>query len=258
MKNQYTGKKVIWIAALLVIMAGTLAHADSPEKWREDKPCGRQLPDFQSVKLEGCLQACCGDLPTGARLCACLKSEDTGETQISLEPKGTQKKQWTIQVLPLVFGAEAFRLDSVDFNGDGREELLFGVMVSQGQGMGVQHWTLWALDGKEVSDEIQVDDYGVMSFLTCSAGHRGALLLGSRWIWGWEPGRGSGLYIAAQWYEFAYGRFFPTSSRPGIYHRYLFSLAEERGKELNKNYPRPVQWHSKRNAHLLVGPYPFD
>jgi hypothetical protein len=104
--------------------------------------------------LEGCLQAYCGDLPTGARLCACRKSEDTGETQISLETKDGPKKQWIIKIDP-PFSAGSFRLDSADLNGDGREEVLFAAMNSMSLGMYVQRWTLRAFDGNEVSNEIQ-------------------------------------------------------------------------------------------------------
>jgi hypothetical protein len=258
MKNKFNKIKPLYITILLVVLTTTLALAAESEKWRKDKPCGHQLPGLQSVKMEGCQQAYCSDLPTGARLCACLKSDETGETQISFEPKNLPKKQWTVEVFPPGFGADSFRLDSADLNADGREELLFGVMESMGQGMGVQNWKLWALDGNEVSNEINVADYGVMSFLTCSNDHKGALLLGSRWVSGWEPRRGEGLYIAAQWYELGCGSLSPTSNRPGIYHRYLSSLGEERGQEFGKDRPNPVQWYSKKNAHILVGPYPFE
>lgn len=255
--NKRNSKFFLKVTILLAILSANSALAADIENWREDKPCGRQLPGLQSVKLEGCIQAYCTDLPTGARLCACQKSEETGETEISLEPKDAPKKLWTVNVIPpMSLNAETFRLDSADMNADGRDEILFGVMESQGQGMGVQHWTLWSLDENKVSNEIHVSDYGVMSFLACSANRSGALLLGSRWISGWEPERGAGLYIAAQWYELGCGGLYPTLNRPGIYHRYLYSLANMRGVELNKAQPKPVRWYSMKDTHMMVGPYP--
>jgi hypothetical protein len=147
-------KSAIRVAVVAIILITTSAIAGGSEEWRKDKPCGRQLPEMQPVTLEGCLQAYCGDLPTGARLCACRKSEDTGETQISLETKDGPKKQWIIKIDP-PFSAGSFRLDSADLNGDGREEVLFAAMNSMSLGMYVQRWTLRAFDGNEVSNEIQ-------------------------------------------------------------------------------------------------------
>jgi hypothetical protein len=159
-------------------------------------------------------------------------------------------------MFPPGFNADRFRLDAADLNGDGQEEFLFAVMESMGQGMGVQSWKLRAIDGDKISNEVSVADYGVMSFLTCSPDRKGALLLGSRWTPGWEPRRGEGLYIAGQWYELGCGGFHAASDRPGVYHRYVHSLAEERGQAFGKDRPSPVEWYSKKNAHMLVGPYP--
>jgi hypothetical protein len=257
MKNKISSIFILYITILFAIIATNSAIANDIEGWRQDKPCGRHLPGLQSVNLKGCIQAYCTNLPTSALLCVCQKSDETGETEVSLETKDAPKKLWTVDVIPpMSLSTETFRLDSADMNADGRDEILFGVMESQGQGMGVQHWTLWALDGNKVSNEIHVSDYGVMSFLACSANRRGALVLGSRWISGWEPDRGSGLYIAAQWYELGCGGLYPTLIRPGIYHRYLNGLANMRGAELNKEQPKPVRWYSIKNAHMIIGPYP--
>lgn len=259
MKMRMSERKIIILStACFLFLTATLSFAANAEKWRQEKPCGHQLPKLTEAKLEGCLKAFCTELPSKARLCACLKSEETGETQISYEPKGGQKKQWSVVVTPpMSFGAESFRLDSADLNGDGREEVLFGVMEAQGNGMGVQQWKLRAIDDEKVTDEINVSDYGVMSYLTCNSKRKAAYLLASQWIWGWEPGRGEGLYIAGQWYESGCSGLYTVSDRPGIYHRYLNSLAEERGQQLDYEHAKPVLWHTKKGTHEIVGPYPF-
>lgn len=258
MKNKLNKIPPFSITILFVVLTATLALAADSEQWRKDKLCGRRLPQLTETKLEDCVQAFCTELPNKARLCACQKSDETGETQISLEPKDGAKKQWNVEVLPPIsFGVDSFRLDSADLNGDGKDEIIFGVMEAQGQGIGVQHWTLWIIDGDKLSKPLQVSDYGVMSYLTCNPKHKGAHLLASKWIWGREPERGAGLYIAAQWYELGCGGLSTVSNRPGIYHRYLNSLAEERGKHMGGEKLKPVPWHSKPGTHEMVGPYPF-
>lgn len=256
-KKLKKNKSILGIMMLVFLASASLSVAET-DKWRNDKPCGRQLQGLKAVTMDGCIKAFCSNLPTEARLCACLKSEETGETEISFQPKNATKKKWNVEAVPpMSISDETFRLDSADLNGDGKEELIFGVMESQGQGMGVQHWTLWTIAGDKVSDELPVSDYGVMSYLTCSPERKGAYLLASNWIEGWEPRRGRGLYIAGQWYKSGCGGFCTVLNRPGIYHRYLYSLEEERGKELNADHAKPVPWHTKKNAHEIVGPYPF-
>lgn len=249
---------LLFVIAFAAALTVDLARAADSKSWGKTKPCGHHLPNLQPAKIDGCVEGYCGNLPTSARLCVCLKSDETGQTEITFEPKASPKKQWTIEMFPPGFNADRFRLDAADLNEDGQEEFLFAVMESMGQGMGVQSWKLWAINGDEVSNEVSVADYGVMSFLTCSPDRTGTLLLGSRWLSGWEPRRGEGLYIAGQWYELRCGGLYPASNRPGVYHRYLESLAEERGQALGKDRSAPVEWYSKKNAHMLVGPYPFE
>lgn len=258
MKNIFNKITAFSITILFVILTAALTLAADSDQWRKDKLCGLQLPQLTETKLEGCIQAFCTELPNKARLCACQKSDETGETQISLEPQVGPKKQWNVDVLPPIsFGVNSFRLDSADLNGDGKDELIFGILEAQGQGMGVQYWTLWVIDGDKLSKPLQVSDYGTMSYLTCNSKHKGVHLLASKWIWGREPERGDGLYIAAQWYELGCGGLSTVSNRPGIYHRYLNSLAEERGKHMGGEKLKPVPWHSKAGTHEVVGPYPF-
>lgn len=257
MKNKES-KITISMFCIFLILSATSSLATETVTWRTERPCGQRLPSFQPTEINDCDDAYCSAIPNGSRLCACLKSEETGELIISLEPKNAPKKEWTINVIPPIsvgasFDADIFRLDSADLNGDGREELLFAVKEAEGQGMGVQHWRLRAINGEKVSDELQVEDYGVMSYITCSPKRKGAYLLASRWIWGREPGRGGGLYIAGQWYELGGGDLYAVPDWPSIYHRYLFSLSKERGKALGQ----PVLWHLKKDAHETIGPSPF-
>ena len=122
-----------------------------------------------------------------------------------------QKTSLLKTTIPLSFGTELFLLHHVDFTGDGKKQLLLGILSSQSNGMGVQYWTVWAIDG---------EDYGTMSFATRAKQESACNLLVSRWISGWEAKRGNGLYIAGLWYQLSNGEFLPNSERPSIFRRY--------------------------------------
>lgn len=260
MKRLEKTQKILLVFTMLWILSAGSAVAGGSGEWRKDKLCGRKLADFQAVAaLQGCTQdAYCAQASAETRICACVKSEETGESQLTLEYKGEIKKQWTIEIMPSMLGPESLRLDGADLDGDGKDELLLGAMLSQSNGIGIQYWTVWAITGEQVSEPLEIQDYGTMGFATHPKAGGGCRLLVSRWINGWEPKRGEGLYIAGRWYEFANGEFFPSSERPAVYRRYLFNLEQLRLEYLESQPQKPLLWYTGKEAVPVVGPYPIQ
>ena len=244
--------KLVISAALLTVIS-SFAFAGSSEEWRKDKLCGRRLPHFQAVTLKGCLEAYCA-VVGDSRICACKESENTDEIHIILEYKGEKEAKWTAKVMPFIFGPESFRLNEADLDGDGNKEFIFAALWTQSNGMGIEYWTLWAIDEGQVSKPIEIQDYGTMGYLTSAEDDKNCQLLVSRWLDGWEPERGSGLYIVGRWYIYSNGEFSPQFDRPAIYRRYLYRLERLRGESLSK---KPLLWYKSSETHQVIGPHPF-
>ncbi len=248
-------KYTIFFNCLLLLSTSILAA--TPNGWRNEKPCARSLPPPQPTQISSCLQAYCSPLPMGSRICVCLKSEDTGQATVSIESKNLAKKEWDIELNVAHFGPSGLKLDAGDLDGDGKDEVLLAIMETESQGIGVQRWKVWAIDENNISEPISMEDYGTMGFLTCNTNRREALLLRSQWLEGWEPRRGDGLYMAAQWFELSSGELTPVRDWPGIYRRYLNSLAKVRENNFVQNKSKPVLWYSSPSVRIITGPYPF-
>jgi hypothetical protein len=224
--------------------------------WVSDVACGTELPAMVAANLASCERSLCGDAnPIISRVCACLKNEDTGAAEIRIDSKG-QSRNLATSVMPPAFESSSFRLFKGDFVGVGGSQVLIAAMNTWGNGMGVEGWSLWVVDADSVSEPLEVEDFGVMSFLTSTAGSSRCKVFGSRWANGWEPKRGHGLYIVGQWYELLENHLFRSGSRPVLYRRYLFDLEAARGKALSAEPRRALPWYKSALTRRVVGPYP--
>ena len=264
MKNRIKITIVLGALAVLAAIAPSSTLAGRFDEWRRDAECGRRLPNLlHPTTRQGCDAAYCTEVPPDPRICACLSEKEPTGIQILFEyPSGVIKKPWiTNEVSYVYFVTESFRLDAVDLNGDGKDELLFGAMSSQSNGIGIEYWTVWAIDEGQASDPIEVQDYGTMSFATRPHSSRSCQLLVSRWINGWESSQGPGKYIVGRWYQFSKGEgrsggFFPRFDRPAVYQRYRFSLQQLRS-EANES-GKPLLWYASKKTLPVVGPYPLE
>jgi hypothetical protein len=245
-------KTIIIITSLLFIT--NTASANPTEAWRTDQACGERLADFQATTLKACIRAFCATLPDHTQLCACEKEDANDVMEVERIAVNGQKTFLLKTTIPFSFGAESFSLHSVDFAGNGKNQLLLGILSSQSNGMAVQYWTVWAIDGDQVSKPIEMEDYGTMSFTTRAKQESACNLLVSRWISGWEAKRGNGLYIAGLWYQLSNGEFLPNSERPTIFRRYSSELERQREQALYQQGTKPILWYKSRDAHRLVGP----
>lgn len=241
------------ISTTLLFITNT-AIANPTETWRTDQPCGERLADFQATMLKGCIHAYCSTLSDHMQLCACEKEDANDDMEVERIAANGQRKSLLKTTIPFSFSKESFSLQGVDFTGDGKKQFLLGIMSSQSNGMSVQYWTVWAIDGDQVSKPVEMEDYGTMGFATYAKNESRCNLLVSRWISGWEAKRGNGLYIVGLWHQLINGEFLTNSDRPTIFRRYLFDLEHQREQALYQQSTKPILWYKSRDAHSLVGP----
>ena len=157
-----------------------------------------------------------------------------------------------------MFDADSFRLIGADFLGLRTNQLLIAVLNTQSNGMGVEYWSLWFVTRDQISRPLEVNDFGVMSFLTASPAGK-CEIFAARWRDGWEPKRGSGLYIAGHWRQISlHGDISIDWDRPVLYRRYLFDLERQRNGAMSESGRRAVPWHTSPLARRVIGPYPTE
>ena len=201
---------------------------------------------MQAAATQGCYRAWCSDTALG-KLCACVR-ESTDDIHFALERPARGKEEWKAPFVPPVGGdATHFRIERV-----ANQNLLFAVMRSESVGIAVSDWIVWAIDGEKVSQPLEVQNYGTLSFATSTQTAGACHLLAARWHPGWEPRRGHGTYIAGSWYALENRAFARVEDRPAIYRRY--SSGVERARYDAEESGRPLLWF--RAATPVVGPRP--
>ncbi len=250
-------KRHLFICVLFFFAAGRASDAAEMTEWRSDLPCGRKLPPIQETKIPGCKDSYSLVLPDGLEFSACLVSEEKGNVRMRVQRAGTLLSEWTTQIMPPAGpSSETIRLEAIDLDRDGKEELLISVMEAMSVGMARSYWSVWAFDGSKLSEPVTAEDYGVLSFPVCSKDGKNGYLLLSHWLPGWEPKRGDGLYLSACWFTLGgnAGSFSPAYQRPSVYRRYLFSFEKLRGEALGRDRPEP--WYQSPDTRVVVGPKP--
>lgn len=247
--------KILIAALAFILLFGTAALSyASPEDWRNDKECGKRLPIPIKAEIAGCQKAYCTQLSESSRICSCLNSSEDEEGNIFIERSGKIVERWKAKLYPPA-DENSFRVDSVKLTDNG-EDLLVGAMETQSNGMGVQYWTVWAVTKKGISKPLNIQDYGIVGFLTRPTGVNVCNLLATRWMDGSEPKHGDGLYLVGRWFNFEDGNFTPNFERPIIYRRYLKSFEQQRNKAFSAAKPKPLLWFNDGNTKPVLGPYP--
>lgn len=231
---------------MAIALLPTVSYAERPTSdWRSDAVCGRKLAGFESANVEGCADAAyCAAVDKDTRICACQNADqaESANTDVTLEYKGKIQKKWTTEISSMSYGPASFRLDEFGLNQSGKREILFAVMASQSNGMGVQNWSVWSIGDGQVSAPISMHDYGLMGFATRAKGSRSCQLLVSHW----DQGRKDGLYVVGRWHNVVQGKFMPIAGRPAVSSRYLFRL--EKRRLANMNSGKPLRWYASEDA----------
>ena len=244
-----------FVCFLFVIQTQPLLAGDISKNWNQDTVCGQRLPPFEELTERREAQTFCSQVHLDTRICARYDSAQSDNAQITLEYQGEVKKQWSTEIMPSLFEAKSFHLTQLDFDGDGKDELLFGVKSIESNGMGIQQWLVWAIHEGNLSEPLHMEDFGLMSFTTQSPGNKGCQLFVSQWSSGWDPKRGGGFYIVGRWFNLYEGKFIWDSQRPAVYRRYLSSLERQRNE--HEDLAKPLLWFTSKQVSPVIGPYPF-
>ncbi len=243
------------VAVILTILA-SVAEAGATkfnvEDWHQDNLCGHKLGDPVQVNTPGCDDAYCVKISASSQVCACLLSKESGTTQITYKKNGVVLLQWNANIYPLAI-ASGLRVDAAGLNANGKEKLVVATMNSASNGMGIEYWDVRVLSDVAISNAVSVEDYGIMGYFTTNG--KQCRLLVTRWIEGWEPGRGYGLYLAGLWFRLHGNSLEYTYDRPAIKRRYLNSLQQLREHGFQKD--EPVLWFRDPTATPIIGPYPY-
>jgi hypothetical protein len=219
----------------------------------------------EKTKISGCNHAYITRLPDGVEILFCQPSADDTSLLVSLRSGDKIIKKWNATVYPPLLSDKTpesdidfpLRVDTLNSHGDDKEEFLIAVMSNESNGIGLMSWSIWAFDGTNLTESIDTEDYGVLSFPVCSRNGDNKFLLVARWLGGWEPKRGGGMYFSACWFK---PQFQPddnvwiqsSDARPSIYRRYLSGFERLRIKAIEHN--TPLLWYRSPNTHIQVGP----
>ena len=226
----------------LALVSTTLCAQAPAASWRDDVLCGSKLPAFESTEVRQChAEAYCSSIDPQTRVCAC--PDQTEKVQLTVEYRGKVVKTWATDVTPVSFGPKALRIDEFGLNQKGDKQALFSVMQGQSNGMAAQSWSIWSIANGQVSDPVQAEDYGLISFATRPKGSQRCQLLVSNW----RPGPRGGLFAVGRWHDVREGQFVPGKERPAITRRYLYRFEKQRDE--SRLTELPLRWYAHPDAH---------
>jgi hypothetical protein len=246
---------VLWIHT-------TMAAPAALQPWRQDGACDvKPLTMPAPVARPGCALAWRIALEPGQQLDICQVEEDVGRVKFELSSASEDPSMWELAVMGTTFEANAVRIERARRTEDGQWRTLLAVRTAQTQGMGVSRWSILSLEAtSQVSEPVETEDWGVMSFATQLPAAKGCHVLISRWLPGHEPGegagRGDGLYVVGRWYQWGRDGFLPHPTRPVVYRRYLRELERLRDDALDAG--RPAHWAVSPRTKTVIGPYPLQ
>jgi aspartate racemase len=202
-----------------VSTGGEASAAAATDAWRADVPCGTRLAAPAETPLAGCTSSYCV-ANGGDRICSCLP-DDGDSLEMRWEPERGEPFRWQVELYSLP-DASAFHVEQLALGAPPAPSLLVAVRAGQGNGMGIESWSLRAIGDGSVSEPQSAHDYGLLAFPSHRPGEAECRVLATRWIWAAGPERGSGLYLSGRWLRLRNGALQPDPTRPTISRRYLY------------------------------------
>lgn len=189
----------------------------------------------------------CRDAPgrTSARVCLTGPYEDAGTAvryRASYRVAGRTVLAWDAEAMPPMLPS-VFTAERIDLDGDGKRELVVGVMTTESNGIGISLWrvSVIGVDARthrtKLLDTVELQNYGDTSGFFRLPDRPGCRLLASEWKWGNDPRRGTGMYVHGRWLRWT-GRAFETDpSLRRLRRRYLFGF-----ERAHLDGPKPMRW----------------
>ena len=150
--------------------------------------------------------------------------------------------RWDTEAMPPMLPS-VFTAERIDLDGDGKRELVVGVMTTESNGIGISLWrvSVIGVDARthrtKLLDTVELQNYGDTSGFFRLPDRPGCRLLASEWKWGNDPRRGTGMYVHGRWLRWT-GRAFETDpSLRRLRRRYLFGF-----ERAHLDGPKPMRW----------------
>ncbi len=144
-----------------------------------------------------------------------------------------------LQVLPddLMAGRHrSFDVITVDLDGDGAPERVLAAWNGQGNGLGVNRWTIrvfdrdWTLLGAFAD----VSDWGDSSLVRAPAGRRGCDIAVTSFVDSIDGQGRAGISFQARFQRLAGGRIEEATDRPALARRYTFAFQRQRTRHFDR------------------------
>jgi hypothetical protein len=144
-----------------------------------------------------------------------------------------------LQVLPddLMAGRHrSFDVISVDLDGDGTPERVLAAWNSQGNGLGVNRWTIRVFDRdwKLIATLPDVSDWGDTSIVRASAGRRGCDIAVTSFVDSVDGQGRAGISFQARFHRLGDGRMEEATDRPALARRYTFAFQRQRTRHFDR------------------------
>jgi hypothetical protein len=139
--------------------------------------------------------------------------------------RGQPVRAWRDSVMAGTF--EAWTLHRVDLDGDGRAENVVALWNAQGNGLGVNHWTLrvFSPDWELLDSRAGIADWGASS-LRAPVGRAGCDLAVTGWVEDRSTGR-DGIAFEARFLQLRDGRLVEAETPP-VRRRYTYAFQAQR------------------------------
>lgn len=217
-------------AGALLVLPLIATRADA-QPWRRDVSCtaGTRAPLTSAgtpaeTAVAGCARAYCVSLPDGRRVCSCYGDDN----EMRVEQAGRVVNRWPVSWMGT--SGETFDVLRGDLDGDGHEELTVASLETVGNGLGVHHWTVATVDGRDpsrVPAQLSVKDWDRAGSMVRAPSGGTCRLLATDWAELRDPRRGAGTYFTAQWMRYADGGWSHDTSRPMVARRLLNSFRRD-------------------------------
>lgn len=202
------------------------------------RPNSADVPGAVPDNPIGCRHGISFKPEDGVTLWRCQVLPPDGQDDL---PEGTSDYAFLIerpgqpmQVLPdqLMAGRyAAFSLARVDLDGDGTAERVLAAWNAQGNGLGVNGWTIRVFDAswRLLREFDQVSEWGDGSILAAPKGRKGCDLAITAFVDSKNRRGQSGISFQARFFGLKDGRVAETADRPAIERRYDFAFQRQRG-----------------------------
>jgi hypothetical protein len=255
--------------AQLVRCADQRTFRPAPFTWNEAAPMGGLKPAPGNDRW--CTHGVSLALPGGATVWRCLVVRPEGVAEPPPTKGADGEDVWApahhllvakpgarLQVFDddvMAGRHDGFHVTAVDLDGRGGREWVLAAWNGQGNGMGVNFWTVrvFSPDWRLLATFADVADWGETSLVAAPAGRRGCDLAITSFLEGRDARRGPGAYFHATFHRLSGDAVAPATDRPARSRRYTHALARQRAADRARS-----AWEDRSDvAAWLNGPGAF-